>query len=174
MSFSSIKVTEHPSSSRDDRSMSNGRLLGTAFSLLLGMFFVYTSIFYIPAFLNIRGAFGISGTHALAKAKSSKSPLSPFLNLLNMDRAYLASGQGVDVHYKLSRGTKAELVFYKCQTMPVMEVFNCDPIIVDRMSLRRSSSGQKSIQVKSNGFYAFKIITDAAPGNYQVAWQRRY
>lgn len=174
MTFSSIRVTENQSSSRDDRSMSNGRLLGTAFSLFLGMFFVYTSIFYVPAFLNIRGAFGISGAHSLAKAKSSKSPLSPFMNLLNMDRAYLAAGQGVDVHYNLARGTKAELVFYKCQTMPVVEVFSCDPIIVDRIPLGRKRSGQKSLKVKSNGFYAFKIITEAAPGNYQIAWQRRY
>ena len=96
------------------------------------------------------------------------------MDLLNLNRAYLTAGQGVDVSYNIVRGTKAELIFYKCQTMPIVEVFSCNPIIVDRTPIGRSRSGKKSIKVKSNGFYAFKIISEAAPENYQIAWRRRY
>ncbi len=174
MSFSSIKINEVPTSMRPDRSMSNGRLLGSALSLILGLFLAYASIFYVPAFFNIRGAFGISGAHPMAKAKSSKSPLQPFIDLINMDRTYLTAGQSVDVRYNFASGSKAELVFYKCQTLPIMEVFNCNPIVVDRISISHSRSGQKSLRIKSNGFYAFEVVTNTAPSKYHIAWQRRY
>ncbi len=155
------------------RSMSNSRLLFTAITWFFALTMVYSSLFYVPAFYDFKQAFGIANTNEVSVKPKKESIFTPYINLLNQNRTFLRQGQGMEAVYAVSRGSNAELVFYACEAPPVVEVFRCNPKIVQRHPIRKTS-GRYAIKVQNSGFYAFDIIVSDPEKPYKVVWQRRY
>ncbi len=146
------------------RTMSNGRLVGTAFTLFLAITLVFSCIFYLPAFFDYRTAFQL-------KPQDIEDRRFAELEALKPKRTYFRAGQGLRTVYKFPSGAKAELVYYKCKPVPILEVFRCDPQEVERQRLRRTN-GQHRIRINQSGFYGVQVITSAE--DYDVIWQRTY
>jgi len=146
------------------RTMSNGRLLGTAFTLFLAITLVFSCLFYLPAFFDYRTAFQLAPPNLEDNRFKQLDALKP-------KRTYFRAGQGLRTVYNFPAGTKADLVYYKCRPVLILEVFKCDPEEVERFSLRRSN-GQHMTRVNQSGFYGVEVITKAE--DYDVIWQRTY
>lgn len=152
------------------RSMSNIRLLTTAAVWIMGIAAIYCSFFYLPAFYDYRKAFGISSTVPEISNKE-RSLFSPYVDLLLQNKTFLLSGQAMEASYKLDSRDAGTLLFYKCQSPVIVEVFKCDPIIVQEFPLRKAD-GKYAIQVNQNGFYGFELALNDHSLDYAVAWRR--
>lgn len=151
------------------RSMSNWRLLGTAASWLLGIAAIYCSMFYVPAFYDFKRALGISSS--APQIQTERNFLSPYVDLLSQNRSFMMSGQTMEAAYKIDGGSQGKLIFYKCQTPVIIEVFSCNPVTVQEVSLT-DSEGRKAIRVNQNGFYGFQLALNDTESKYAVSWRR--
>lgn len=154
------------------RTMSNSRLVGTAFTWTLAFATMYCSLFYIPAFFDHKTAFGIS-TAAPDMNKKSVNVLTPYQEILNQKRAYLKKGQTMEAFYRVNGKTSAQLVVYTCQSPIILEVFSCNPLIIQKIPLRKSR-GHYAVRVKENGFYGYDIQLADQAADYDMIWRRRF
>ncbi len=175
MSFDKVQIKRRNSVSwinifGQPRSMSNWRLLGTAASWILGIAAIYCSLFYLPAFYDYRKAFGISSATPQINV-TERNMLSPYMDLLKQNKTFLRSGQAMEASYKIESSARGKLLFFKCQSPLVIEVFKCDPVIVKEFPLNKSS-GKFAIQVNQNDFYGFTLALNDSEAKYAVAWRR--
>ncbi len=154
------------------RSMSNSRLLGSALSWVLGISAFYCSLFYVPAFFDYKKVFGISNVTPNIDDKKH-SVLSPYMELMQLNRTYLKSGQSMEAYYKIIGNNPAELLLYTCMSPAVIEVFVCDPAIVKRIPLEKAR-GSYSVQVPENGFYGYRVQVAERSDKYYLIWRRRF
>jgi len=154
------------------RSMSNWRLIATAGTWIIALGAMYSSLFYVPAFINFNKTFGISATAPDVESES-KSFLKPYKDLLMQNRTYLRQGQAMEAHYQINSPKGGKLLFFKCQSPIIIEVFRCNPQVVQTLPLRKSK-GSYSVEVNTSGFYGFKIALANEEAKYDVVWRRRY
>ena len=154
------------------RTMSNSRLVSTAITWTIGLVAMYSSLFYIPAFFDHKTAFGIS-TSAPDLNKEDKSLLSPYKELLFQKRAYLKKGQSMEAFYRVEAGSRGNLVVYTCQAPVVIEVFSCNPAVIQTLPLKKSN-GKYTVRVKQNGFYGYDIQLADKDSDYDLIWRRRF
>ncbi|NNE57782.1 MAG: hypothetical protein HKN36_06705 [Hellea sp.] len=153
--------------------MSNSRLVGSAMSITFGLSVAYGSLFYVPAYFNYKQAFGIN-TVSEVSADKKKSFLSPYIDLLNLDRAFLRAGQGVEAVYEFPAGTNAQLVFFHCQAPALIEILRCNPVIIKTIKIGNQVKGKQGLRVSTSGFYGFDVRLDNPDADYKIVWQRRY
>ncbi len=170
------------------RSMSNLRLIGSAVSICLGLTLAYASIFYVPAFIDFKGAMHVVGIDQnkkplVAKVQSNSSQkwgiLSPYVDMFRLPRGYLRSGQKLHVDYIISPGTELELTIRQCVSYPVLEVFRCEETRDQKVTISSPREGAQTFRVSEPGFYYYSGKTINKDGSaetrpYAVAWQRRH
>ena len=174
MSFNKVQITRRNTPGwatifGNSRSMSNWRLISTAGAWLLGIASLYCSLFYVPAFYDFKKAFGMSSRPQLST--QSNSLLAPYLDLLKQNRSFMMSGQSMEAYYKLDAKSKGKLLFYKCQSPIIVEVFSCNPVIVREIPITKID-GRTAIQVQKNGFYGFYVSIEDESVHYDLAWRR--
>jgi len=152
------------------RSMSNTKLAVTAFVWMFAIIMVYSSFFYAPAYYDFKNAFGIANTKSINTKSAPKSIISPYIDLMKQNRAFLKKGQGMEVVYAFSPGVKAELVLYKCQSPVVVEVFKCNPVVINSKRMRRRK-GRHIVKVKDSGFYAFDVVVSDKEKKKPRTWR---
>ena len=167
-------------SSRDVKnSMSNTRFLGTFASLFLGLVLIYSSIFYVPAFLDVQKVMGVSTeTVKLPRPETQSSKLETYVNLFKVRRGYLRRGQALTLEYDLSPGMTMTASISRCSAPPVIEVFYCRNIEGEHIKINGDIPGKRNFIMRKPGFYYFdEVITQKKGFNhddaYQVFWSRR-
>ena len=193
MSFSKFKLSDHYSNSYGFvsnkssvhhymyqnatlRSMSNGRFISTILSLLLGLFLIYTSFFYFPAYSTKPSFIKVSAQNNI-KQINDKTALvdNRYLNYLLMNQGYLKTGQTVTVDYKISPGAELYLTVTKCSGPAVVEVYSCRGSLIKTFKLTQKS-GRFGLSVKDSGFYKFnQVLTDTSAQNstFEAIWKRK-
>jgi len=157
----------------NQRSMSNSRLLATVFSWLLGLSAIYCSLFYVPAFIDFKKSFGMSSASPKFET-AKKSFLKPYNDLLIQNKAFLRNGQTMEAHYKLgSNSGGGQLLFYKCQSPLVVQIFSCNPVIIKTLPLRKTK-GSFALKVNLNGFYGLRASLANPETEYDIVWRRRF
>lgn len=161
-----------------EKSMSKKRFVATFASLMLGVILVYSSIFYVPAFLDSRGIMGIS-TPETKYPQMAEDPgtISTFGNILKMRRSYLYEGQAIVLNYNMTGRAAITAIIGQCDAPPIIEVFHCRKVDETRFRIVTGAQGRKSFEVKKTGFYYFDdFVTniDGSPADleYNIKWKR--
>lgn len=157
------------------RSMSNARLTNTIFVLFMGLFLAYSSLFYVPAALNMHMVIGTSTSQDGTNLQTEPNApwYTPLVNLLQMKRGYFKAGSEIRVAYNATPGAKITLYYNQCSGIPVLEIFSCP-----RSSLHRFEAdghrGEVRIPVHKNGFYNFSQAVEykSSNGDYVILWGR--
>jgi hypothetical protein len=158
------------------------RTIGTAFSLILGGTMCYVSLHYIPAFVNPPQIIAASDFNTRAehlKGEDQGGFLSAYIDAFNMKRAYIRKGQTVEAQYVVPEGSTLSLTIQQCQSLPVIEVFNCRVVKNRNTVIENSRSGLRSFTFPEDGFYKFsETLTGPSPDandgkKRYVIWSRR-
>lgn len=164
------------------RSVSNKRLAGSFFSLLLGIGMVYASIFYVPAFFDFKTILGFSNEDGkqpvIEISEDNKNPLAAYTEIFNIRRGYIRSGQALHVRYALSEGQQLTLSIHRCSAPVIVEIFTCMDSEGQEITISNNSRGSRDFVMRQDGFYYFdeKVTNaDGAASNkpFAVEWSRR-
>lgn len=160
------------------RSVSNSRLLGSGLSILFGLFILYTSVFYVPAFVNM-GALGLA-TPATEQpqADTKKHLLSGYTDMFKIRRGYIRAGQSLHVDYALSPGQNLMLNIQKCSAPVILEVFYCSNIQGQEIKVTGDARGSRSFVMREPGFYYFDEVVTNGNGSisedpFFIMWSRK-
>jgi len=161
------------------RTMTNTRLVGTAMSLTVGGFMLYSALHYIPSYFGSHKVLSLSNLDSaaalMAPSKSDRNILSPYMDLFEVKRTYLRPGQRIQAQYDLERGTVVELRIRRCQQQFILEVFDCNVIGEKTMTVRHKTTGSHEFTFKEAGFYLFdeKVIKQGSGKKPSyVTWRR--
>jgi len=171
MGLNKVEISNNPNT-WTERSMSNGRLLATAGTWIFAIAALYSSLFYIPALYDFNRGFDLSSRVPDAN-KASSNPLSPAIELLRQNRAYMRAGQSMEAVYDISGSSKGNLVIYACNSPTVIEVFKCDPVTIQQIPIKKQN-GRHAVQIQQNGFYGYRIELADAAADYDLVWRRRF
>ncbi len=165
---------------RRRKKMGLTRALFSGLSLLLGASMIYVGLHYIPAFVQpkqiLKFASGDSAamkTYDFDRNSKTHELFGPYIELFNMDRAYMKPGQSINIKYDLPRGAYANLDIVQCRRAWVVEIFKCD--VVSRFNTKtKRQRGVESFALKQGGFYYFKQETIGVPEGepYRIVWER--
>lgn len=161
-----------------ENSMSKKRFVATFISLMLGAVLMYSSVFYVPAYLDSRGLMGISTQDSkFPKMAEEPGTVNTFKNILKMRRSYLYEGQGIVLNYNMSGRAAINAVIGQCEAPPIIEVFHCRKTNEQRFKIVTGAQGRKSFAIKKTGFYYFDDFvtnTDGSPTDitYHIEWTR--
>lgn len=144
-------------------SMSINRGPSTILSLLLGLFLVFSSFFYLPAY------FSNSFDEKIALLDNR------YLNHILMNQGYFKSGQTVTVDYEMPPGTELSLSVTKCSGPLIVEIYSCRGTLVETFKVTESSN-RFNLVMGETGFYKFdqKLTNDPAKNDiFEVIWMRK-
>ena len=148
-----------------------GRFVSSWAALSLGLASCYVAMFYVPSLINVKKALAISTPESQSARLDHRKDnvLTPYLKMFEMKRAYMRAGQSLNAQYNLPRGQQLDLEIVKCRSAVVVEVFRCDPVGVQRISLA-AGTGAHQIRIPESGFYHFQEVGSAT--DYRVVWKR--
>ena len=188
--WTSLLVEESEYSHRAKKTRRNRtfrRMYMSVFVLFGSAFLVISSMFYVGAFFDVGKIVGVSqaqrAENAKAKASTSASKernfFTPFIDLVQMDRVYLRSGQTILATYDLPKNAQMTLVIKQCKSKPILEVFDCELVGEQKKTITRKSNGFTRFTVANPGFYHFSDTVkiggksvDSTEADYRVIWQR--
>lgn len=165
-----------------ERSMSNRRLTGTFFSLILGLATIYAAIFYAPAYFPNAQKLGFSTQNIKLpnphEEESFLKTLAPYAKLFKVRRGYVKPGQALKIDYVLSPGTYMTVHVKKCNAPIFIEVMHCMNTDEQSIEIRNSQKGARSFVMSRPGFYYFDEFVmniDGTPSEkpHKVTWSRK-
>jgi len=165
---------------RQRKQMGYLRSIFTALSLLFGGFMVYVALHYIPAFVQPKavlkfatGDSAASKTYDFERHSTFHKIFGPYVKIFQIDRAYMQSGQAIQIKYDLPKGASAKLDIIQCQRAWIVEIFNCK-IINTHTTRTNLRSGIESFSLKQGGFYHFRqdVINVPEGEEYRIVWER--
>ena len=165
------------------RSISNKRLVGTIAALFFGLATIYTSIFYVPAFIDVGAILGYSDKNtklpSFEQNTRNKTFLSNYSEMFKLRRGYLRSGQALRVDYALSPGQELNLRVERCEAPIFIEALFCMKIEGQEYEITNKIKGGRYFIVRNPGFYYFDEKVINADGSkvtdpYSVMWTRRH
>ncbi|GGX59974.1 hypothetical protein GCM10011309_07230 [Litorimonas cladophorae] len=156
------------------------RSIFSALSLLFGAFMIYVAMHYLPALVQPKKILKIaSGDSAASKTydfeRSSKlhNVIAPYVEMFQLDRAYMGDGQSVSIKYDLPAGAYADLNIIQCHRAWVVEIFQCK--VVSQYDARtKRQKGVESFTLKKGGFYHFRQQVHGIQNDepYRIVWER--
>lgn len=202
--FSSKVINHHTTAEflSTEPTLSRARLIGSAASLITGLFVFYCSLFYLPAYLNQDDIVRISSHNRVSPSlERTGTPVNwytPYIDLLRLRRGFFRQGQTIEVEYLLSQPSTLQIEIKRCGGPLIYEIFKCH--VVDQISHSESESLQGRLMVKApvTGFYRMSdnVVAGAdttiqgeadlpdklssnptlrlsAPLEYSVVWRRK-
>lgn len=156
--------------------------LGNSLVLATGAFLCYASVHYVGAFVNIGKAFQ-SSTNSASLSVKPRSEVEHVMATVRKNvkytKVFLRKNQAVEAEFVLPDGARLDLHVLQCQQFPVIEVFRCNPVSEQTVTITNKKRGASTIFVADAGFYYFtETVTvsgaDAAGRNkdYALVWRR--
>ncbi len=165
---------------RQRKQMGILRTIFSALSLLFGAFMIYVAMHYMPALIQpkkvLKFATGDSAsinTYEFDRDSKFHGIFGPYLKMFALERAYLTSGQSLNIKYDLPVGASAKLDIYQCRRAWVIEIFDCH--VVSKFSTEtKLRSGVESFALKQGGFYHFRQTVSNVPDGeaFRIVWER--
>jgi hypothetical protein len=155
--------------------MGPARFVFSWLALLIGLFSCYTAIHYVPSLIGKSELLAVS-TRDTASAKldvDKESFFAPYIKIFDLKRAYMRQGQTIQAQYEMPRGMTIDLHITKCRNAPVLEVYNCEPVGSEVITIR-DRSGAREFRVSEAGFYYFDEVIKRgnADADYRIVWRR--
>jgi len=156
------------------------RTIFSALSLLFGAGMCYVAMHYIPAFVHPKKILKFATNNSLAsqtydfdRHSEAYGIFGSFVDLFHLDRAYMRSGQSINIKYDLPEGSYAKLTIVQCKTKWVLEIFDCSMVSEFNTRTKRFR-GVESFKLDQDGFYHFSnIVKDVPDGEpYRIVWER--
>ncbi len=190
MSFSRVQLKSsrehdrqayHPQPQRERLGLP--RVVFSAISLLFAASMYYVAMHYIPALASpsktIRFA---TETETIPKGITEfdiKPPsafeklLGPYFKLFALDRAYMRSGETIQIKFDIPQTTTVDLDIVQCRRIWVIEIFNCK-VISQFTSQKGPGRGIATFTLGDDGFYHFRHrVNGLAPTDtYRLVWER--
>jgi len=164
---------------RRGKSIGLGRTFGSAVSLLIGGFMCYVALHYIPAYLGTHKILAMSNINdsasRLVDDGSQKSKMMRYLDLFKIKRAYLRSGQSIQVQYALPEGAVMDIYIKRCRPALILEIFDCQVVSEKTAQIVNDKVGTQRFMFQDKGFYLFDervTLKDGTPQKYRVVWSR--
>ena len=161
-----------------ENSMTKKRFFATFAALFLCVILGYSSLFYVPAYVDFTKPVGLS-TQDTKLPKTSENPgaLGSYMDVFKMRRGYLSQGQNLILNYDLSPGITVTASIGRCKSPPIVEVFHCQKIDEQSFKVRSLRSGKEIFTIQKPGFYYFDEVVTQADGSptdkpYYVKWSR--
>ena len=170
------------------RDYSFRRWYSSVIILFSALFLVYCSLFYVGAFIDVGNIVGISQSQRAEDAKKNASSLpttlpdTPYNKIKEkfaVNRIYLRANQSILATYSLPAGTELQLKIQQCESLPVIEVFQCRFVGQQATKVRNKTAGFVKFTVTQPGFYYFEDLVIKTPNtelkpsqDYQVIWLR--
>ncbi|PHS40260.1 MAG: hypothetical protein COA91_04610 [Robiginitomaculum sp.] len=164
------------------------RMYLSVFVAFTASFALYSSLFYVGAFLDVGKIVGISqsvraeNTQKNVKSMTRAKPrtiLSPFLDALSTNRIYMRQGQTIQATYSLPKNSKLVLNIKQCKSKPVFEIFECNAVGQQTIEIKKRTTGSINFTVSESGFYYFNDQVTRPPStglkafhDYRIVWQR--
>lgn len=164
------------------------RMYSGVFVLVSAGFVLYCSLFYVGAFFDAGKIIGISQSVRAEKAQKNvrnmprvkkRTLFSPVIEAFSMNRVYMRKGQTILATYSLPRNSKLSLKIKQCKSMPIVEVFKCEPLGEQGTVIRNRATGFIEFTVSEPGFYYFEDEVIKLPKtelkaffDYRIVWQR--
>lgn len=162
-----------------ENSMSGRRFLGSILSLFSGLAIVYASIFYVPAYYNVGEALGLSTEEGKLPAieTENRHALSTYTDMFQLRRGYIRQGEGFEIKYVLTPGTKMVLNIQRCSAPIVIEAFYCMNTQGREIVIENKIRGTKVLRMAESGFYYFDESVTSLDGSpttkpFTVIWKR--
>lgn len=158
--------------------MGFGITLGSASSLILGVFSFYVALHYIPAYLGLQKiiAFSELDNSAARLAKDDEfSVLSAYMDPFRIKRTYLRAGQSMQIQYALPEGSKLEIEINHCRAAFIVEIFKCEVVSQKKLVVKNDKIGTQRFTFDEEGFYLFDetvIQRTAKQEKFRVVWSR--
>lgn len=163
---------------RNGRSMSDGRIVRTSVSLLIGGFVCYCALHYVPAYVNTAKIISLSNIDiptARSTDESQSSTVSAYSDLFNARRTYFRSGQSILVEYNLPNKANLNLKITACQRVLLFEIFKCIPKNTQTIRIQNETTGTQKFTFETGGFFEFNdtvIRHSTRLQPYEVIWRR--
>lgn len=146
------------------------------FSILL----YYTAIHYLQP---RQAAHKVAVTKDLTLTPSpiatQKAPfMAPLVDRLQAKRIHIQRGQALNATYLLPEGVSLKLEIQRCAQSFLMEIFDCNVVGKDSVTIDNDMSGSYMFKYQGEGFYMFKetlTLQDnykLGAGKYHVTWHR--
>lgn len=173
----------HPPAEPKVRKSGLSRVVFTSLTFLLAAFMFYVAMHYVPALTSpsktIRFATDSQTIPSQSTATENQggSILSkiaaPYQNLFLLDRAYLRSGETVQITFDLPETATVDLRIVQCKRMWVVEIFHCN-VLSEFTSQKGPGKGLVKYTLGDAGFYHFrhKINNLQPTDSYSLVWER--
>ena len=168
----------HAATRHDEESMTKRRFVATFITLLLCLFLVYASFFYIPGYVDINKLIGLSTQNEkLPQRVAAPRTFDRYKNMFKVRRGYLSEGQNLILEYSLTEGTVINASIGRCNAPIIVEVFYCQRIDEQLFNVRSATSGTEKFVIKKPGFYYFDESVTHRDGSetkqpYIIKWSR--
>ncbi len=139
-------------------------------TLIAGGALIWLSLPYASAFVNVGEIVGVSKIdRTVGKFKAGLTKTAP------VKKVYLRAGQGLTASYNVPKGAKVTLSVMRCQSRPIIEVWNCAPVAKQDIIIKGGKAGMRSVIASAPGFYYFTdtmTLPKAADKPYTLVWRR--
>lgn len=154
-----------------------GSAIGAIFWLGLGGFLVYSSLFYIGAFVDVGKIVGVSSkTMDLDDGRQGiRKITAPVTEMSKYKKIYMRENQAIGIEYSVPEGSTIKLHVLQCKNRPVIEVFDCAPIGQRTVDIENKTNGSSTIFVSEPGFYYFAdevTVPQGKKAKYEIVWRR--
>ena len=156
------------------------RTMFSGLSLLFGALMIYIGFHYIPAFVKPTEIIKLADSSHVNSAKKSLDRdsfygkfVGPYVDMFQMERAYITAGQDVSIRYNLPTGAQLDIAIHQCRRVWVVEIFKCQ-IVNEQVVQINGTKGSQKFKLPNTGFYHFSERVQLRDGseNYRIMWTR--
>lgn len=161
-----------------ENAMTKKRFVGTFVSLMFGAGLAFSSIFYVPAYIDFTKPLGSSTEDGkFPQIQTDPGILGSYANMFKIRRGYIKAGQALTLTYNVSSRADITTVIGYCSAPSIIEVFYCNDINESHYKITARKEGKQSFTLKKPGFYHFRetvTYPDGAPMTepYSLYWHR--
>ncbi len=165
---------------RQRKQMGYLRSIFSGLSLLFGGLMIYVGLHYIPAFFNPSQIIKLASSDTARPAKAGLerdsifgSIIGPYIDMFQLERAYMQAGQSVEVRYNLPKGAKMDVAIRQCRRLWIVEIFECQ-VVSEKIIRIDGTRGTQSFMLPNTGFYYFqeRVQLPNPNENYRIIWAR--
>lgn len=139
---------------------------------------IYALYQYIPAFINFKKVISQTttaqpGAQTLIGQRDEWGAASPLRDYIKMKKAYVRTGQSLQLQYVLPDSASATVTLKRCKAIPFIEVFKCNVVQAETIELKNETIGTKRFQIAQSGMYHLESQVEVTNDDqFDIIWRR--